>query len=134
MNIIIPINPIPASRPRVTRWGTHYKEPYRSYKTTLTNYFKEYMKKENKSIIEQNKDVSIDVTYYMGIPKSYSNKKRNSLLNKPHKNRPDLDNLLKATMDAMTDTLITDDNCVYSIDAVKIWSDLPRTHLIITVG
>lgn len=29
--LTIPINPVPASRIRVTRWGSYHKEPYKSF-------------------------------------------------------------------------------------------------------
>lgn len=32
VTIMLPIKPVPASRPRVTRWGTYYLKTYKAYK------------------------------------------------------------------------------------------------------
>ena len=31
----IPMNPVPASRPRVSRWSTYYKDPYNTFLKTI---------------------------------------------------------------------------------------------------
>ena len=31
MQLIIPLNPVPASRPRVGRWGVHYAKTYATW-------------------------------------------------------------------------------------------------------
>jgi Holliday junction resolvase RusA-like endonuclease len=52
------------------------------------------------------------------MPESWSNKKKISMCGTPHKNKPDLDNILKFIMD----TLLPDgDQNVHTIVARKIW-------------
>ena len=60
------------------------------------------------------------VTFGIPMPKSWSHKKRKGLLNKPHQQKPDVDNLLKALLDAVYD----DDSVVWSISVKKIWGDI----------
>lgn len=43
----------------------------------------------------------LSVTFVVPFPKSYSKKKRESLLGQPHEQRPDLDNYIKAFQDAL---------------------------------
>ena len=41
------------------------------------------------------------------------------MLGKPHQQRPDIDNLVKAVLDALCE----DDSFVWNIEACKLWSD-----------
>lgn len=38
MSLIIPLNPVPASRPRVTKWGVHYLKTYATWKKQAVLY------------------------------------------------------------------------------------------------
>ena len=58
------------------------------------------------------------VTFYLPLPKSMSMKRKRALIGKPHKLRPDLDNLLKS----LNDTLMDEDSSVYYVTAVKKWA------------
>ena len=53
------------------------------------------------------------------MPKSYSKRKRESLMGMPHENKPDIDNLVKALLDA----LLKEDSGVHTIIAKKVWGD-----------
>ncbi len=53
------------------------------------------------------------------MPKSWSKKKRLEKNNKPHTNKPDLDNLIKALSDAVYD----DDQALWNYWLVKIWGE-----------
>jgi Holliday junction resolvase RusA-like endonuclease len=55
------------------------------------------------------------------MPHSWSKKKKDLMLGKPHKQRPDIDNLAKAFMDA----LLPEDSHVFSLTAEKYWSNEP---------
>ena len=65
--------------------------------------------------------------FYIPIPKSWSKKKKAEHLGKPHRmaTRNDLDNLIKAVMDA----LIKDDGCVHYLKAEKFWSEEGKIKL-----
>ena len=51
------------------------------------------------------------------MPKSWSAKKKQEMLAKPHQQTPDIDNLVKAIMDA----LFEEDKKVHQIIATKVW-------------
>ena len=55
----------------------------------------------------------------MPMPQSWSNKKRDEMRHKPHQQKPDIDNLIKAVLDA----LLEDDCAVWMVEACKVWSD-----------
>jgi Holliday junction resolvase RusA-like endonuclease len=61
----------------------------------------------------------VGLIFYIPMPKSWSKKKREQMLGKPHKQRPDIDNLAKAFLDA----LLKEDSYVYSLSAEKYWSN-----------
>ena len=58
------------------------------------------------------------VVFYMPMPKSWSKKKKREMELRPHEQKPDLDNLLKALLDAQ----YGDDSHVSSIAAMKVWA------------
>lgn len=68
------------------------------------------------------KNVELDganVVFMMPMPKSWSMKKRYAMLGEPHRQKPDLDNLIKALGDA----LYGDDSHIATISASKRWGD-----------
>ena len=60
---------------------------------------------------------TLDIVFIIPMPKSWSGKKKNERDGSPHQQRPDVDNLAKAWMDA----LATEDSHVHSINCKKIW-------------
>ena len=63
----------------------------------------------------------VSLIFFIPMAKSWSKKKREQMLGKPHKAKPDIDNLAKAFLDA----LLTEDSYVYSLTAEKYWSNEP---------
>ena len=58
-------------------------------------------------------------TFYMPMPKSWSKKKKQLMLGTPHRQKPDLDNLIKSVWDA----LCPEDAHIHSIgSAKKVWN------------
>lgn len=57
------------------------------------------------------------VIFRVPMPKSWSKKKKAEMVGKPHQQKPDVDNLLKALLDAIYD----DDAHIWDIHAVKLW-------------
>ena len=81
-------------------------------------------KDELRRLIKEN-DIKIDkeiyLEFYLPMPKSWSKKKKLSLNNKTHEQRPDVDNLMKGVMDS----LFEEDSHIHTIYAKKKWSDNP---------
>ena len=67
------------------------------------------------------------VKAYFGLPQSWSARKKMGLIIKPHIQRPDCDNVLKAVADA----LFENDELVFSMSCEKAWQDSngPRIHV-----
>ena len=61
----------------------------------------------------------MELVFFMPMPKSWSKKKQAEMVGKPHRQKPDIDNLIKAFMDA----LYEEDSVVYSVKAEKYWAE-----------
>lgn len=60
------------------------------------------------------------VIFHMPMPKSWSKKKRAEMLGQPHRQKPDVDNLTKAILDAV----LKDDSGVWDMRTTKRWSEI----------
>ena len=100
------------AKPRMTRADRWKKRPviqrYWAYKDRLKAIAKE---------IDYTVGDVLEIEFIIQIPKSYSNKKTAALAGEPHQIKPDLDNLVKAFIDCLTD----DDKHIYKIKASKYW-------------
>ena len=111
MNMIIPITPV--SKPRQTRADVWKKRPvvlkYRKFADELRAFCK-----ENNFVPSE----ELEMEFYLAMPKSWSKKKKAEMEGKPHRQRPDSDNLAKAVLDA----LMPEDCTVWSLNVIKRWS------------
>ena len=102
-----PITPVP--KPRQTRSDRWKKRPavirYRAFAD------------ECRLRIKQPLD-GATVVFYLPMPKSWSKKKKAALVGQPHRQKPDLDNLMKALGDA----LYGDDSTIAAICLSKVWA------------
>ena len=89
----------------------------------------EYKDKIVDAIPWEHDDKSVKIrtvksTFFFKPPKSWSRKKmREILADGLHRQKPDIDNLLKGVLDS----LVADDSSVCCIKADKLWSEVPRT-------
>ncbi|AMO48870.1 Endodeoxyribonuclease RusA [Enterobacter sp. FY-07] len=60
------------------------------------------------------------ITFILPMPQSWSKKKRAEMNGKPHKSKPDKDNLEKALLDA----LFEDDSHVWDSRVTKLWGEV----------
>ena len=111
--VFIPLTPIPAPRPRVTRNGTYNDPKYTNYKKAIG-----MLSKANFSVSD--KPIAMHVIFYFDIPKSWSKKKKEETI--WHTSRPDTDNLLKGVKDALNGIAYVDDAQVCCVSAKKQYS------------
>ena len=64
--------------------------------------------------------IALKLTFGFVIPKSYSKKKRNALINNPHTNNIDLDNLTKNVLDRGNGILWSDDKYIHTFYCKKV--------------
>jgi len=104
------INPRGKPRPRVTRWSTYSPDWYVLYAEKL----KEEAELNNYVVPE----VLENVTFVIQMAKSWSKKKKLAHDGQPHKDKPDLDNILKGFKDALCEN----DSYVHTYNNItKIW-------------
>lgn len=75
--------------------------------------------------------ITLDITFFMQIPESYSEKRKNALVGTLHSKRPDLSNLIKYVEDVAQGILFFDDSCITNIIATKIYDRTARTEFMI---
>jgi Holliday junction resolvase RusA-like endonuclease len=112
--LFIPIKPIPAPRPRVTRHGTYNDPKYTNYKKAIALYCQHYFGVSDKPI-------AMHVIFLFGIPKSWSKQKKEAII--WHTSRPDSDNLLKGIKDALNGIAYIDDAQVCYVSAKKQYAE-----------
>lgn len=71
------------------------------------------------------------MNFVMPIPKSLSKRKRESLAGTGHNKRPDLDNLVKAALDAANGVMIEDDSRIWKLIASKEYGECPSVQITI---
>lgn len=106
----IDINPV--SEPRMTR-ADRWKQrdcvlAYRAYRDELRLKLPRY---PLMSVLV--------IDFIIAMPQSWSQKKRAQMAGEPHQQKPDIDNLAKAFMDAFSE----DDSYVYDLHARKFWGE-----------
>ena len=111
MNKSYPIPPIP--KPRMTKRDKWLDPP----RPTVARYwaFKDLVRLHKVEVPES----GALIIFKIPMPESWSKKKKEKMRWKPHQQKPDIDNLLKALLDAVYD----EDCCVWNIrELSKIWS------------
>lgn len=100
---------VPVSKPRMTSRDKWKQRPaVMAYRA-----FKDKVRAHGVTI-----PVPCKVTFYIAMPDSWSKKKKAAMDGQPHMQKPDVDNLLKALLDA----LFEDDCAVWSIWPEKRWA------------
>ena len=109
---VITINVPPCSKPRMTR-----ADKWKKRQCVLKFFaFRDAIKQSSVHNIALE---SFDIEFYIEMPKSWSKKKKSLHNGTPHKQRPDLDNYIKA----WCDSVFEEDSVVWRFKASKRWTD-----------
>ena len=76
--------------------------------------------------------ISVKMIFHTPIPSKCSQKRFKSLLSKPDKRRPDLDNYVKMYADVMNGLIYNDDSQITKLFCEKSYSDVPRVEITVT--
>lgn len=135
---IIPIEPKPQSRPRFRRnGGTYELADMKVYKAKIKNAVMKQAERSKITIYstEKNKKSSLlaDIAFFIYPPKRIKDVKKNANMLKTevirHNTKPDIDNLVKAVLDACNKTLFKDDGMISDLNSKKRYSLNPRIEL-----
>ena len=102
---------LPVPKPRMTKRDTWLKRP------ATTKYWK--FKDEVKKLGVKINLGGSHIIFYMPMPKSWSRSKRLKMTGRPHQVKPDIDNLMKALMDA----LYKNDSSIWDCRITKVWAN-----------
>ena len=116
MKLILLGNPVPCSRPRVTRWGTYYSKKYKEAKQNYSLQIQNQLKKYG--LYQFFGCVQLHIEFIHKRPKALKGESRQY-----KHTRPDVDNLVKAVFDALTASgAIKDDSQVVVLTAVDLYA------------
>lgn len=109
--MLLPIRPVP--KPRLTQRDRWAKRP------AVVRYY-EFC--DELRLLWGRREVpeALSITFIMPLPSSWSARKKLSMEGQPHKQRPDIDNLVKAFLDALCE----DDSYVNELHAYKVWGSV----------
>lgn len=121
MKVEIEINPM--GKPRMTQ-----SDKWKKRKVVVRYFsFKDHLNLICKSVGFVPGEV-LGFEFHIPMPESWSKKKKAEMQGKPHQQKPDLDNLIKA----VKDSLLKDDSHVwkYIEEPKKVWSETGKIILI----
>ena len=126
MKVIFYVAPVPASRPRVTRWSTFFPKKYTQYREDMK------MATANTLFTPFEGNIYAQIDFFIQIPKSWSKKKKVAKQGTYCDNNADIDNYCKSILDALNGVYYEDDRQVVMLRARMFWSNTPRTEIEIT--
>lgn len=124
------IEPVEQARPRATRFG----KGIRLYDPKKVSIFKRQLGMlARQQMLDRGLDpfdgpLEVRMEFYRPVQASISKKDRSRRLSGVHRPtvKPDLDNYIKSTSDALNGILWADDNLIISLQADKFYSERPR--------
>ncbi len=120
MKVTFHVAPVPASRPRVTRWSTFYGKKYANFKSAME------IAKSDIYCVPFECNVYAKLDFFVQIPKSWAKKKKEAHIGKFCNNNADIDNYCKAILDSLNEKYYLDDRQVVMLRARMYWSNVPR--------
>ncbi len=127
-------NPIAKKRPRFARRGK-FISTYSEQETEEGRFLWELRRQwaEDRQMIEG--PISLTMYFDLAIPKSASKLKAEAMAegNIKHTKKPDIDNLIKFSLDVMNGEVWRDDSQIVSIKAMKGYSLIPETWIEVAV-
>ena len=129
------IAPVEQARPRATRMGKGIRlydpEKVAVYKRQLGYLAHQAM--QERGLEPYDGPLTVRFEFYRPVQASISKKERARRLSGVHRPtvKPDLDNYIKSTSDALNGIIWADDNCIVSLAAEKFYAEEP--HLIVEV-
>lgn len=129
------IAPVEQARPRATRFG----KGIRLYDPKKVTVFKRQLGRLARQAMQErclkpfDGELTVRFEFHRQVQSSVSAKERSRRISGAHRPivKPDLDNYIKSTSDALNGIIWTDDNCIVGLAAEKYYTDKP--HLVVEV-
>ena len=129
----LPVEPVAQMRPRFTR------RPYvHAYDPVKVKRYKEALAWHAQGqwmAAPATGPIKLQLHFFRPVQKSLSKIEHARRLSGAHRPivKPDLDNYIKSTLDALIGVLWADDNAIIKIEAEKYYSDQPRVEIVMEV-
>ena len=125
--------PVPKGRPRFSTRGkfpvAYTPEKTKNYESEVGMMAKAAMGASEP--LEGALEAFIYVTF--AVPASYSKKRTEACLSgqEKHTKKPDLDNVVKAVLDGMSDIVFLSDSQITSIHATKVYGEVAKVEVLV---
>ena len=125
--------PVPKGRPRFSTRGkfpvAYTPEKTKNYESEVAMMAKAAMGASDP--LEGALEAFIYVTF--PVPASYSKKRTEACLNESEKHikKPDLDNVVKAVLDGMSDIVFLSDSQITSLHATKVYGEISKVEILV---
>mgnify|MGYP001379916131 FL=1 len=126
MMLHIPFRPCPCPRPKVTHYGTFYGKNYTAFKQVVNEWL------DKQKIEKLEGALEAEMVFGIPMPDSWSKKKKEANLLRPHIVKPDVDNFIKSVFDILNERAFDDDSQIARLRASKIWVDGPG-HILVEI-
>jgi Holliday junction resolvase RusA-like endonuclease len=117
---VFQIDPVPASRPRVSKYGTYYLPTYRAFKKQM----QELVAKDHKKFTKAEGPLSVAVWCCIERPKT----------TKRDYPTGDVDNYAKAVLDSLNGVLWDDDDQILELVVRKSYCDDDKPYIFVEVN
>ena len=130
ITVIFEIEPVEQARPRAAYIRRHVvmydPEKVKKFKKELSQIARLHYRDD---LLDG--ALEVEISFYRPVQKSLSKKERARRLSGEHRPtvKPDLDNYIKSTLDALNGILWTDDARIVDLHAHKYYSDRPRIEI-----
>nr|DAU97400.1 MAG TPA: Endodeoxyribonuclease RusA [Caudoviricetes sp.] len=111
--------PVPKGRPRVTRHGTYTPKSTQIFEAAVRTAWL----KTGEKPFEDGEALDVMVNAYFPIPSGTPKRERDGLHLTPYLKRGDIDNIIKAVLDALNGYAYKDDSAVFSVCGRKFYTD-----------
>lgn len=127
--IWFPIEPTPKGRPRFTRFGKPYTpKKTQEYEKKIADYFRS---QPQRFKFEKDIPVAVNLVFGMPIPKSTPKSRKEAMFEGiiKHTKRPDVDNMAKAVLDALSHGIAwEDDSQIVRLSITKEYAKEPYVY------
>lgn len=104
------INPVPASRPRVSKWGAYYTGTYKDFRERAAEVVWSVLGNNYQPLTTP---LAVSLEIHVKRPKS----------TEKDFPKPDVDNYAKAILDTLNGKLWADDSQIFSLYVTKQWAE-----------
>ena len=129
LHVILKGEPIAQQRPRLSKYGTAYNPQSREKRVAQMKVKSQIA--SNSHFKPLDGEIWVHMDFHTKIPDSWSQRRKDSVLDEGDQRRPDLDNYVKFYCDVMNEIVYRDDSCITRLSCEKRYSREPMVKITI---